>query len=309
MKYFSADNDIYASIVTYNPDISRLKKNISALLSNGVKRIIIVENGSKNISEIEKMLAGCFQGKPILIRNPENMGIAYALNQSLNTANKQGCRWLLTLDQDSICGKNYFAGMSEYLSRSDIGIIYPKIYDPDVKSERSIKISRLQSFFRGHSKNDNLPMPITSGALTNVSAGINSGGFTDRLFIDCVDHDFNLKLYEHNFKIIESPTAILYHSLGKPKGYRFLGWYFISNGYPAWRYYYITRNAWLLKQSHPSDLYKKWCNKNLRRSLSPLRILHVFIANHFDFHYISYMFKGHYDGICKKIRPHNEIIK
>ena len=69
---------IYAGIVSFNPDISRLEENINAIYSQ-VDKIIIVDNNSKNVSDINTItdkLKNVF-----LINNNNNFGIAKALNQ------------------------------------------------------------------------------------------------------------------------------------------------------------------------------------------------------------------------------------
>jgi len=306
------DGIICASIVTYNPNIARLEQNIFGIVDNCISRIIIIDNCSENFNDILALSDKLSKEKFTIISNKKNIGIACALNQALDTANKKGYKWLLTLDQDSICSSGYISAMSECFDCNCVGLIYPKTYDSARSSAEKTKISRIQSLFHTYNKIKSLctiPMPITSGALINISAGIKCGGFTDCFFIDSVDFDFNLKLSEHNFNILKCEGALLYHALGNPAGRHFLGVYFIATGHPAWRYYYISRNAWLLRYNHPSGIQRKWCNKNLIRTISPLRILYIYTANNFNFKFIKCILKGHYDGILKKIRQHDEILK
>ena len=49
---------INGGIVTYNPDIEKLKKNISRIAGQ-VCKLVIADNGSKNIEDIKKA-CGCF---------------------------------------------------------------------------------------------------------------------------------------------------------------------------------------------------------------------------------------------------------
>jgi len=306
------DGIIGASIVTYNPNITRLEQNILGIFNNSVYNIIIVDNGSGNLHEIMALSDRLGKGKFTIINNRKNMGIARALNQALDNAYIKGYKWLLTLDQDSICSSGYISAMSEYFRCDCIGLIYPKTHDSVRSSAEKTKISRIQSLFHSYNKMKNpsiISMPITSGSLINISAGIKCGGFTDCFFIDSVDFDFNLKLSEHNFEILKCEGAVLYHALGNPVGRYFLGVYFIATGHPAWRYYYISRNAWLLRHNHTSGIQRKWCNKNLIRTISPLRILYIYTANNFNFKFIKCILKGHYDGIFKKLRQHDEILK
>jgi rhamnosyltransferase len=312
-KFQKCENTICASIVTYNPKIARLEQNILGIFNNGINSIIIVDNCSRNFDEVTALSDKLGKDKFTVISNRENMGIACALNQALDMANKKGYQWLLTLDQDSVCSSGYISAMSEYFCHSSIGLIYPKkIQDAGRSSLEKVKISKIQTYIHNYRKKKRksiLPMPITSGCLINVYASIKSGAFTDYLFIDSVDFDFNLKLFENNFTILECSEAILHHSLGNPTGHHFLGWHFIASGHPAWRFYYISRNAWLLKYNHIYGVPKKWCSKNLSDNLSLLRMLDIYISNNFNFSYIAYIIKGHYDGIFKKLRKHDEILK
>ena len=49
-------NEVIAGIVTYNPDINRLCKNLDAI-KNQVSCIVIVDNASINIEEIKNLIA------------------------------------------------------------------------------------------------------------------------------------------------------------------------------------------------------------------------------------------------------------
>ena len=70
-------SEVYAGIVSYNPDISRLKNNIESILPQ-VKKIYVVDNGSDNYEDI---VGVCDVWGVSIIRNRENYGIAKALNQ------------------------------------------------------------------------------------------------------------------------------------------------------------------------------------------------------------------------------------
>ena len=93
-----------AGIVLYNPDINRMKENINAII-NQVDYVILVDNGSKNKSDIEAAIEHSFYNSDKLIINfsQKNNGIAWALNQIFKIAEEQSVKWVLTLDQDSVC--------------------------------------------------------------------------------------------------------------------------------------------------------------------------------------------------------------
>ena len=108
---------ICAGIVTYNPELSRLRENVGAIVRNGISHIVIADNASGNYDEIRRAFADadiCF------IANRENTGIAYALNQILETAERRfGSEWVLTLDQDSVAADEL---IDRYLPWSSEGI-------------------------------------------------------------------------------------------------------------------------------------------------------------------------------------------
>ena len=79
-----------AGIVLFNPDIKRLEENISAI-SPQVGSLILVDNGSKNIDDIKKLIEG--YGNITYIRNDDNYGIAKALDQIINKADELGAEW------------------------------------------------------------------------------------------------------------------------------------------------------------------------------------------------------------------------
>ena len=68
---------ICAGIVTYNPDIELLIKNINAI-SDQVNKVIIVDNGSINWNNWSNRI---LSKNVEIIRNRNNDGIAKALNQ------------------------------------------------------------------------------------------------------------------------------------------------------------------------------------------------------------------------------------
>ena len=117
-------NNICAGIVLYNPDITQLKRNIAAIIKQ-VQILYLQDNGSANISDVEKIIAET--SSIVLLRNPKNKGIAWALNALCKRAESDDFQWILTLDQDSVCPQNMIALYKEYLPIADM--LCPKIVD------------------------------------------------------------------------------------------------------------------------------------------------------------------------------------
>jgi rhamnosyltransferase len=118
---------ILAGITLFNPDIPVLKKNIASV-QNQVDKLIIIDNGSKDVEGWEQSILQEFPEIHI-IKNEENAGIARALNQIFAYAKQEGYDWVLILDQDSCCPADLILTYEKYMSFPDVGAICPIICD------------------------------------------------------------------------------------------------------------------------------------------------------------------------------------
>ena len=90
---------VYAGVVTYNPEIKRLKENISSI-QNQVTTVLIFDNGSNNVDNIQNLILGL--ANVVFIKSEKNLGIAAALNRLMLWGYDRGYDWMLSLDQDSV---------------------------------------------------------------------------------------------------------------------------------------------------------------------------------------------------------------
>ncbi len=230
---------VCCGIVSYNPNIRLLKKNIIAV-KDQVDTIFIVDNGSKNLEE-EKKLVKSLDLNIKLIINSKNKGIAAALNQLLSTAYELSYSWILTLDQDSVCPPDLIRKLGKFRTISNnIGIITPIIFDRNVgvighKTSKAYKDVRTC---------------ITSGALTNVLAWEKVGGFDEKMFIDSVDLEYCYRLRKCGFRIIQVSSVRLNHSIGKARYCKFLFWKFKNTEHSAMRDFYIAQNNIYYPRKH-----------------------------------------------------------
>lgn len=244
---------IGACIITYNPEIERLSLNLESI-SCQVDLVVIVDNGSKNIVEIEQCLSKF--GNYKLILNECNCGIATALNQGMKFLDSIKFKWAVTLDQDSISPNNLIKEFKEYLNDSKIGIIAPSIVDRNAE-ERDLK--RMKS----NEKISEVNWCITSGACTNLKALHEVGWFDEKLFIDFVDYDICVQLKKSNYKIIKLQTIYLYHEVGKmsPKKILFKE-ISVWNHSPIRKYYYFRNPIYLCKKYNDNTIrlecFKSW---------------------------------------------------
>ena len=150
--------DVYAGIVSYNPDIKRLRENICAI-NNQVSEVIVFDNGSDNFETVEEII---LEFKNVnLIKSDKNIGIAAALNRLMQYGLDLSYKWMLSLDQDSVCSDKYVKKMLPYLTiQPNLGIVAPVIVD------RNIGII-------GHNPSSDYSYVntcITSGAFSNLLA-------------------------------------------------------------------------------------------------------------------------------------------
>lgn len=248
---------IFAGIVTYNPEIERLQENIDAVLPQ-VQGLVLVDNASENISDIEKLME---QYKRVfVIKNTENKGIAAALNQIMEEAEKRDAGWVLTLDQDTVVYENliemYKTAVEEFCDKDDMP------YDAELiasftclRKDRNFeeenrnggKVDPTSKRKKKSVKDDGLYTEvetcITSGNLLNVAAWRDVDGFDERFFIDMVDDEFCFRLREHGYSILRVNEYGYLHELGgNLKKVKLLGKEKTIFVYGETRKYYVARN-------------------------------------------------------------------
>ena len=229
-------NDIItAGIVTFNPDLDRLKENIDAI-SLQVDTVVIFDNGSNNQTDISAEY-----NNVIIIKSDKNIGIAAALNVLMKKGEEFGASWMISLDQDSVCPRNFCSKMKDYLYKEDnFGIVAPVIIDRNVgvighNPEESYKSVRTC---------------ITSGAFTRIDVWKQIGGYDESMFIDSVDFEFCYRVIQAGYQVVQVRDVQLLHELGKSEKKRFLFWNIDVTGHSAFRKYYIARNNVYYPKKH-----------------------------------------------------------
>ena len=222
--------EVGASITIFQPDVDRLRENIAAILPQ-VEYLFLIVNGRESIQLIDNEIK---HNEKIRIRvNDCNLGVAHALNQALSLGKKLHMKWVLTLDQDTVVTHDLVERLMTHASVPKVGIICPGV------KERSDPNRRADDFHGWRY----VLSAITSGSLTNVEIWEKIGGFDDRLFIDCVDHDYCARLIQAGFGIIRDDDAIILHEIGKQELRYCLGMGpFPVLNHSAMRRYYLFRN-------------------------------------------------------------------
>jgi len=230
--------EIFAGIVLYNPDIERLKENVEHI-SGQVSKVVFVNNGSNNTQEIEDYVKKI--SNSIYIDLHDNKGIATALNVILKEAVKNSVKWVLTLDQDTVCFDDIIDNYRGYLDLDNVGQLTCVYKDRNFNDDNS-------SFLKDKVKK--VPWCITSAALVNVDAWKAVNGFDEKLFIDEVDYDICLSMRENGYFIYQIGFVGFIHEIGEGKVVNVAGHNIKTWNHSPFRRYYSTRNAMLVARKH-----------------------------------------------------------
>ena len=216
-----------AGIVTYNPDMTRLKENYYQIKKQ-VDIVIFCDNGSENLDEVRTLA----DKEDVVISLQENKGIATALNTLCKYAYEKGYSWIMTLDQDSVCPDGFIEQLSRHCDDS-IAIIGPRIiYEGN--EQYSAKYDK---------EIEDVGWVITSGSLTNTKVWKSICGFDELLFIDKVDTDYGLRANASGYKVRRDNKVLLNHELGNMHCATLLGRTIYVTNHNPMRIYYQCRNT------------------------------------------------------------------
>lgn len=227
----SIGNKVIAAFTSFNPEIGLFRDALESVVSQ-VDRVIIVDNGSRNISDIQNLAD---ETRSLLISFHNNRGVAAAYNSAFSEAANLGAEWVLTCDQDSVMPNDMvyrlFQGASDAGVGHSIGIICPNFRNRTT----------------GQAEHANLRPKIidaciSSGSLTLVSAWKEISGFDEEMFIDGVDFEFCDRLNLSGYCVLLIPDINMDHEIGTAELHSFMGHRFSVLNHSAFRKYYIAQN-------------------------------------------------------------------
>ena len=231
---------ILAGVVTYNPDIARLRECLD-LVQKQVDRVFVFDNASNNIEEIEQLLKG-YGENAVIYRNITNEGMAGALAGIMEYASENGYEWVLSMDQDSLLQQGVISAYNKVIKkRNDAGMLTCLIKDRNFSDDNN----ELQ-----RKKIKEVPYCITSGALTSVKAYNETLGYDKSFFIDGVDFDICYSIREKGYKIYRVNMFGLLHEVGHGENRRLFGKNIVIYNENPNRVYYMARNKIKLFKKH-----------------------------------------------------------
>lgn len=233
-------------------------------LNQQVIRTVVVDDGSdlqrtsSVLRELEDL--GC-----TVVRMPDNVGIAAALNAGIETALKGWSPdFVVTLDQDSALDDGYIAAAlgtfaAARASGVDVGLV-------SAQSHNGLNVPLLTRGARFPEAFD----PLQSGAVIPVSTLNTVGMLDERLFIDFVDSEYNLRVRSHGLATLIGRGCNMTHALGQAQPLMLFGWHVSFLGrkrhvhsHAPWRVYYMARNQIHLWRQYGAR-FPVWLLRRLR---------------------------------------------
>ena len=254
--------------------------NIKSYIDN-VHKLIIIDNSDVDNSGL---LSELEHSKTIYIANNENRGIATALNQGCNLAIENKAEWVLTMDQDSCFFENnltrFIQHSNEYKDFDKVAIFAPVHFDSRSNNLKPISENKFSK----------LNYSMTSGNLLSLKCLKEVGAFLDNLFIDWVDEEICIRICKMQFHIVQINNIFMEHFVGNGSGsVRFFGKTKYYDDYAPIRFYYITRNLYILSKMYPAEAQR--IKKRWKRQL----IKTIKYDNHKKTLKIKYVIQGLYD--------------
>ncbi|MEN6320678.1 MAG: glycosyltransferase family 2 protein [Syntrophaceae bacterium] len=210
-------------------------------LGNLSVKIFVEDNASTDgVDRITKLFP-----EVQLTENTVNLGFAKAVNQAL----LKGCSpYVILLNPDTIISDNFFEPTAEFMEQnSDVGILGPKILDPDGSVQGSARsfptpltaifgrtslltrlfpnnpISRQNILTAGFDNQSIVPVDWVSGAGMIVRRkALDAVGLMDeQFFMYWEDADWCKRMWEAKWKVIYFPVISLTHHVGTSSKKRF----------------------------------------------------------------------------------------
>ncbi len=213
-------DDLLAAVVRYNTPLDE-SATVRGLLRAfaeepwlcGRIRVVVCDNSTDALSP-EAVPAGwdyCHM--------PRNLGIAGAYNHALHTAEAEGRRWLLTLDQDTDVTTDYLAGMCRHAAevgeRAAIAAIAPTITAAGmVASPKRRGVAGELQYPAGEcGMAEDEAVVINSGAALRVSALAGIGGYSYAFWLDFSDMYVFHEFHRRGWKVWRAADVSLEHEM------------------------------------------------------------------------------------------------
>lgn len=239
-----------AVVVTFFPDAAFATR--LAAIARQYAPVLVVDNSAD--AHLNASLATlCRDLRCSYLPQPENLGLAVALNRGFAHLRSLGHTAALAFDQDSTPAPGHAAAL---LAQPDAAVIGSNWHDENRPAAPSRHLRRhpaIPLLFTRVPATADLPevtCVITSGTLFDLEVWHRLGGFDERLFLDLVDTDYCLRARAAGHRVAVAAGASLAHQRGAKCPIRRVG----RTWWPAFmtplRLRYLFRNRVLLLPRH-----------------------------------------------------------
>lgn len=282
-------NSVLAIVITYHPD-SAFTARIQHLTGE-VGEILVVDNHS-NAASAAMLREASTRFKMRIIWNPENLGIAAALNIGFSHAIANGFKWALLFDQDTVPCEGMLKALCEvyrqFPENNRLAIIGSNYRSPETGVSR-FQVPKSNEPIWIDSK-----VVITSGSLVSVNAFKVIGPFREDYFIDCIDLEYCLRARSLGYRVILALRPFMLHSIGRPETHRLL-WKIVqpANHGPLRRYYMVRNHIALAREYFVYD--PRWILLSLIELLKTMIVVCIYEDDKLT--KIRYAVRGIRDGV------------
>jgi rhamnosyltransferase len=298
--------NVVSITVAYQPDPDLLEQQLRALASQ-VSVIVVVDNGSDNVSDWHSRIAAETGAR--VLRLGGNVGIAAAQNAGIRFAQEAGASHVLLMDHDSIPEPGMvdalLAAESRFLSKGvSVAVLGPVRIDRRTGSlsgfvrRQGAKVGWVTcaAAMDGLVEADFL---IASGSLIPVAALDVVGLMNEGYFIDHVDTEWCLRARDKGLAIVGVCAARLSHRLGDSVVRVWVGhWREVPLNSPV-RNYYMFRNTVLMMRFAPMPWV--WRRTHVFRLLQYVVFSSIAVAPRWK--RIGLMAKGVWHGLNGRTGP------
>ncbi|MFF2273383.1 glycosyltransferase [Agromyces sp. NPDC058136] len=194
---------VVAIVPTFHPEADVVPR--LAALRTQVDRLLVVDDGS-GPSAVLDTLEGVADR---VVRSRENTGIAAALNAGMRLALESDAEYVLTVDQDTDLPPGYVRTALDLFARANPVTRLGMVVVDGVNGHPAIPPSQSPEGF------GLVPEAIQTGSLIHVEVLREAGLLDERLFIDCVDTEYCLRVREAGFRIAVASGTDIAHSIGR----------------------------------------------------------------------------------------------
>jgi rhamnosyltransferase len=294
--------DVCAVVVTYHPDAGLPNRLSSVSAQAGA--VVVVDNGSAD-AERSMLREAASDPKIDLLLNPENLGLARAINIGIQRAAALGYSWVLLLDQDTLVDAHMLHTLSAIVAsfpdRERLAVVGSNFRD---SNERAPGAPDRQAPDETSDDGwEDVDCAITSGSLLPLAAHFAIGPFREEFFIDYVDEEYCLRAKAKGYRVIRSRKQIMLHTIGAPTVHKTL-WIrkWTSNHTPD-RRYYIARNNTVLLHEYGNSRAGMWIFKSFGRSLRLCKRIALYERT--KTRKIAAVMHGWWDGVRGNMGPRN----